>query len=123
MSLYGFTEPQAGHLTWGQAVESLAVPVVVSRGDDEGGKRHQMLTDGSRTVGVVSKHNAPLQPGEMRGWFSLLDPGVVHSADDIHKVGWGQEFDPEFSSDHPIAVMKDGKVIAVVTTKELQIGT
>lgn len=122
MALYGFTEPQAGHLTWGQRVESLTAPVVVSHADDEGGKRHQMLTEGSRAVGVVSKHSAPLQPGEMRGWFSLGDPAVVHSVDDIVKVGWGQEFDPEFSSDHPLAVMKDGKVIAVVTTNELQTG-
>ena len=122
MALYGFTEPQGGHVTWGHKVESLTSPVLVSHVDDEGEKRHQMLTDQSRAVGVVSKQQAPLQPGEVKGWFNLSNPGVVRSADDIVKVGWGQEFDPEFSSPHPIAVMRDGKVIAVVTTKELQTG-
>ena len=122
MALYGFTDPQAGHVTWGHKVEALASPVLVSHVDDEGDKRHQMLTDQSRAVGVVSKQQALLQPGEVKGWFNLSNPGVVRSADDIVKVGWGQEFDPEFSSPHPIAVMRDGKVIAVVTTKELQTG-
>ena len=122
MSLYGFTEPQAGDFTWGHKVEALASPVLVSHVDDEGDKRHQMLTEHSRAVGIVSKQQAPLQPGEIKGWFNLSNPGVVRSADDIVKVGWGQEFDPEFSSPHPIAVMRDGKAIAVVTTKELQTG-
>jgi hypothetical protein len=122
MSLHGFTTPQAGHLTWGHRVESLASPVVVSHTDDDGDKRHHMLTERSRAVGVVSKQQAPLQPGEIKGWFNLSNPGVIRSADDVVKVGWGQDYDPEFSSPHPIAVMKDGKVIAVVTTKELQTG-
>jgi len=123
MALYGFSAPHNGGNTWGQQVESLSAPLLVSHGDDEGDTRHQMLTDSSRAVGVVSKQHAPLQPGEIRGWFNLSNPGVVRSAEDIVKVGSGQAYDPEFSSPHPIAVMKDGKVIAVVTTKELQAGT
>ena len=122
MSLYGFSEPEAGHVTWGHKIESLGSPVLVSHVDDDGDKRGQMLTDASRAVGVVSKQHAPLQPGEIKGWFNLSNPGVIRSADDVVKVGWGQEYDPELSSPHPIAVMKDGKVIAVVTTKELQAG-
>jgi cystathionine beta-synthase len=122
MSLYGFTEPQAGHVTWGHKVGSLDSPVLVSHVDDDGDTRQRMLTEASRAVGVVSKQHAPLQPGEIRGWFNLSNPGVIRSADDVVKVGWGQEYDPDFSSPHPIAVMKDGKVIAVVTTKELQAG-
>ena len=122
MSLFGFTEAQTGHVTWGHKAESFGSPVLVSHVDDDGDKRHQMLTDASRAVGVVSKQTAPLQPGEIRGWFNLSNPGVIRSAEDVIKVGWGQEYDPGFSSPHPIAVMKDGKVIAVVTTKELQAG-
>lgn len=122
MALYGFSEPQAGHVTWGHKIESLGSPLLVSHVDDDGDKRGQMLTEASRAVGVVSKQHAPLQPGEIKGWFNLSNPGVIRSADDVVKVGWGQEYDPEFSSPHPIAVMRDGKVIAVVTTKELQAG-
>ena len=122
MALYGFSEPQAGHVTWGHKIESLGSPVLVSHVDDDGDKRAHMLADASRAVGVVSKQQAPLQPGEIKGWFNLSNPGVIRSADDVVKVGWGQEYDPEFSSPHPIAVMRDGKVIAVVTTKELQAG-
>jgi cystathionine beta-synthase len=122
MALHGFSEPRSGEDTWAQQVESLNAPLLVSHGDDEGDKRHQMLTESSRAVGVVSRQRAPLQPGEIRGWFNLSNPGVIRSADDIVKVGWAQAYDPEFSSPHPIAVMKDGKVIAVVTTKELQAG-
>jgi hypothetical protein len=122
MSLHGFTEPHGSHVTWGQAVEALSTPVVVSHVGDDGTQRHQMLTESSRAVGVISKQQAPLQPGEIKGWFNLSHPGEVQSSDDLVKVGWGQEFDVEFSSPHPIAVMRDGKVIAVVTTTELQIG-
>jgi cystathionine beta-synthase len=122
MALYGFSAPHKGDNTWGQQVSSLSAPLLVSHGDDEADKRHQILTDSARAVGVVSKQHAPLQPGEIRGWFNLSNPGVIRSADGIVKVGWGQEYDPEFSSPHPIAVLKDGKVIAVVTTKELQTG-
>jgi cystathionine beta-synthase len=122
MSLYGFLEPQGGHSTWGEKVGERESPVLVSDVDDDGDKRHRMLTDSSRAVGVVSTQHAPLQFGEIKGWFNLSNPGVVRSANDIVKVGWGQEYDSELSSPHPIAVMKDGKVIAVVTTKELQSG-
>ena len=123
MALYGFSAPHNGENTWGRQVGSLSAPLLVSHSDDEGDKRHQMLTDSSRAVGVVSKQHAPLQPGEIRGWFNLSNPGVIRSSGDIVKVGWAQEYDPEFTSPHPIAVMKDGKVIAVVTTKEIQAGT
>lgn len=122
MALYGFSAPHNGENTWGRQVDSLSAPLLVSQVDDEGDKRHQMLADSSRAVGVVSKQHGPLQPGEVRGWFNLSNPGVIRSAGDIVKVGWAQEYDPEFTSPHPIAVMKDGKVIAVVTTKELQAG-
>jgi cystathionine beta-synthase len=122
MALYGFSAPHNGENTWGRQVGSLSAPLLVSHSDDEGDKRHQMLTDSSRAVGVVSKQHAPLQPGEIRGWFNLSNPGVIRSSGDIVKVGWAQEYDPEFTSPHPIAVMKDGKVIAVVTTKEIQAG-
>jgi hypothetical protein len=123
MALYGFSAPHNGENTWGRQVGSLSAPLLVSHSDDEGDKRHQMLTDSSRAVGVVSKQHAPLQPGDIRGWFNLSNPGVIRSSGDIVKVGWAQEYDPEFTSPHPIAVMKDGKVIAVVTTKEIQAGT
>ena len=122
MSLYGFSEPDPGTNTWGNQIESLSHALVVSHPEHDGDTRHRMLTETDRAVGVVSKQHAPLQPGEITGWFNLSNPSVVREANDIVKVGWGEEYDPDFSSPAPIAVMKNGKVIAVVTTKELQAG-
>jgi hypothetical protein len=48
---------------------------------------------------------------------------MIRNAGDLVKVGWAEDYDPEFSSPHPVAVMRDGKVIAVVTTKEMQAST
>ncbi len=120
MSLYGFGEPVSAGVTWGARIESLAHPVVISHSDVEADTKHELLTSHSRAVGVIATQQAPLQPGEIKGWFNLSNPGVIRSAGDMVKVGWGQEYDPAFTSPHPIAVMKDGKVIAVVTTKEMQ---
>ncbi len=120
MSLYGFTTPGAGQVTWGSRVEPLAHPVVVSGSGDEAETRKSLLADHSRAVGVISRQHSPLQPGEVKGWFNLSNPGMIRKADDLVKVGWAEDYDPEFSSPHPVAVMRDGKVIAVVTTKEMQ---
>lgn len=120
MALYGFTDVATGTDTWGSRVEKIAHPVLVSHGDDDANTRHALLTHNHRAVGVVARQQPPLQPGEIKGWFNLSNPGVIRSANDLVKVGWAQKFDPDMSSPHPIAVMHNGKAIAVVTTKEMQ---
>ena len=120
MSLHGFTEPESNQETWGNVIDTLSTPLVVSAPGDDAGVRKTLLTGNNRAVGVVSKQSAPLQPGEISGWFNLSNPGQHRSGNDLVKVGWAQPYDPEFTSPHPIAVLKDGKVIAVVTTKEVQ---
>jgi cystathionine beta-synthase len=120
MALHGFTEPESGQVTWGSIIGALPTPLVVSHPSDDAKARENLLSDNHRAVGVVSKQGAPLQPGEIKGWFNRSNPSQHRSAEDLIKVGFGQPFDPEFSSPHPIAVMRHGKVIAVVTTKEVQ---
>jgi hypothetical protein len=71
---------------------------------------------------VISYQRPPLQPGEVRGWFDGENPEKIHGSEDLITVGWAETWDPEFSSPQPISVMRDGKVIAVVTTQEMQAG-
>lgn len=120
MKLYGFSEPVGAGTTWGNRVDSMEHPVLVSHASDAADARHLLLTGHSRAVGVISSQVAPLQPGEVNGWFNLSHPGMIRAADDVVKVGWAEPYDPDMASPHPVAVMKDGKVIAVVTTEEMQ---
>ncbi len=122
MSTQGFSTPVPGQSTWGTRVKSLAHPVLVADAGDSPEFRHSVLADHSRTVGVISHHRPPLHPGEMRGWFDIANPGEIREAKDLVTVGWADTWDPEFSSSQPVAVMRDGKVIAVVTTQEIQAG-
>jgi cystathionine beta-synthase len=123
MERYGFHHRDSSDSSWGAALERLGAPIVVSSPDDDAATREKLLDTHSRAVGVIAKQNAPLQPGEIKGWFNKSNPGVVRSAHDLITMGFGQPFDPEFSSPHPVTVLKEGKVVAVVTTKELQADT
>jgi len=120
MTQHGFVHPEAVGPTWGQRVSSLQPAVVTRTRDDSGDQRLAALEETGRQVGVVTHAEAPLQPGEINGVFHRDAPGETYGPESVLTVGYGQEYDPAALADYQAAaVMRDGQVVAVVTSDEV----
>lgn len=117
MAIQGFSAPPAERATWGDRLDRIHPPLVVSAPEDSSDQRRELLARSGRAVGVVSKHRDAHMSGEIVGWFSAGEEATLRPIEELGVVGWGQPVSHELSGE-PVMVMKEGRVAAVVAWGE-----
>ena len=117
MATQGFASGETAKGSWGDRVDRIDPPLVVSAPEDSSDRRRELLARSGRAVGVVSKHRDTHLPGEIVGWFIAGDEATVQPVEGLIVAGWGQPV-PGESPGGPVMVMREGRVAAVVAPGE-----